>query len=104
MAEETSDRARFFPAIEKKHGLPMAYWFDQMKEISDWKYPSRLLFYERTMVSARHTRMHWCCTAEARRMRASTARSMGTLLSTIQPRCSFKLDRAVELKDGYRLI
>jgi uncharacterized protein YdhG (YjbR/CyaY superfamily) len=44
MAEESSDRARFFPAIEKKHGLPMAYWFDQMKEISDQKYPAQIAF------------------------------------------------------------
>jgi uncharacterized protein YdhG (YjbR/CyaY superfamily) len=38
------DRASFFPAIEKKHGLPMSYWHDQMKLIKDLKYPEQIEF------------------------------------------------------------
>jgi uncharacterized protein YdhG (YjbR/CyaY superfamily) len=38
------DRASYFPAIEKKYGLPMSYWFDQMKQISDQKYPEQIAF------------------------------------------------------------
>lgn len=38
------DRSSYFPAIEKKHGLPMSYWFDQMKEIADQKYPEQIAF------------------------------------------------------------
>ena len=38
------DRASYFPAIEKKHGQPMSYWFDQMSEISDLKYPEQIAY------------------------------------------------------------
>ena len=38
------DRASHFPAIEKKHGLPMSYWHDQMKLIKDLKYPEQIAF------------------------------------------------------------
>jgi uncharacterized protein len=38
------DRASYFPAIEKKHGQPMSYWFDQMAEISDRKYPEQIAY------------------------------------------------------------
>lgn len=39
------DRASFFPAIEKKHGLPMTYWHDQMKLIKDLKYPEQIAYF-----------------------------------------------------------
>ncbi|MHB1212011.1 MAG: DUF4287 domain-containing protein [Candidatus Nanopelagicales bacterium] len=38
------DRASYFPAIEKKHGQPMSYWFDQMEQVSDRKYPEQVAF------------------------------------------------------------
>jgi len=38
------DRASYFPAIEKKYGQPMSYWFDQMDEIADRKYPEQVAF------------------------------------------------------------
>ena len=38
------DRASYFPAIEKKYGQPMSYWFDQMEQISDRKYPEQIAF------------------------------------------------------------
>ncbi|MDD2858152.1 MAG: DUF4287 domain-containing protein [Candidatus Nanopelagicales bacterium] len=38
------DRASYFPAIEKKYGQPMTYWFDQMSQISDRKYPEQIAF------------------------------------------------------------
>jgi uncharacterized protein YdhG (YjbR/CyaY superfamily) len=41
---ESSDRSKFFPAIEKKYGLPITYWFDQLKKISDKKYPEQMAF------------------------------------------------------------
>jgi uncharacterized protein YdhG (YjbR/CyaY superfamily) len=44
MADTHPDRESYFPAIEKKHGLPMSYWFDQMKEISDKKYPEQIAY------------------------------------------------------------
>lgn len=44
MSIESSDRSKFFPLIEKKHGLPMSYWFDQIKKLSDKKYPEQLTF------------------------------------------------------------
>ena len=38
------DRASYFPAIEKKYGQPMSYWFDQMAQISDRKYAEQIAF------------------------------------------------------------
>lgn len=38
------DRASYFPAIEKKYGQPMSYWFDQMAQISDRKYQEQIDF------------------------------------------------------------
>jgi uncharacterized protein len=38
------DRASYFPAIEKKYGQPMSYWFDQMAEISDRKYDEQIAY------------------------------------------------------------
>ena len=38
------DRESFFPKIEKKHGQPMKYWFQVMKDIKDWKYPEQIAF------------------------------------------------------------
>jgi len=44
MAIDRSDRASYFPLIEKKHGQPMSYWFDQMAEIKDLKYPEQIAY------------------------------------------------------------
>jgi uncharacterized protein YdhG (YjbR/CyaY superfamily) len=44
MSESTGDRSAYFPAIEKKHGQPMTYWFDQMEQVSDRKYPEQIAF------------------------------------------------------------
>jgi hypothetical protein len=38
------DRASYFPAIEKKYGQPMSYWFDQMETVADLKYPEQIAF------------------------------------------------------------
>jgi uncharacterized protein len=38
------DRSSYFPAIEKKYGQPMSYWFDQMEQITDRKYPEQIAF------------------------------------------------------------
>lgn len=44
MAEKSGDRSSYFPAIEKKYGQPMSYWFDQMSERSDLKYAEQIAF------------------------------------------------------------
>ena len=44
MVAKSSDRESYFPAIEKKYGQPMSYWFDQMAERSKWKYPEQIAF------------------------------------------------------------
>jgi len=41
---DKSERKSFFPAIEKKHGLPMSYWHEQMKKLSSKKYPEQIAF------------------------------------------------------------
>ena len=44
MADSHPDRESYFPAIEKKYGVPMSYWFDQMKEIGDKKYLEQIAY------------------------------------------------------------
>lgn len=38
------ERSAHFPAIEKKYGQPMKYWFEIMREIKDWKYPEQISY------------------------------------------------------------
>ncbi len=38
------DRSSYFPAIEKKYGQPMSYWFDHMTRIADRKYLEQIAF------------------------------------------------------------
>jgi uncharacterized protein YdhG (YjbR/CyaY superfamily) len=38
------ERTSYFPAIEKKYGQPMSYWFEQMADIADQKYPEQIAF------------------------------------------------------------
>jgi uncharacterized protein YdhG (YjbR/CyaY superfamily) len=38
------DRESFFPKIEKKHGQPMKYWFQVMKDLEGMKYPEQIAF------------------------------------------------------------
>ena len=42
MPEATGDRSAFFPAIEKKYGQPMQFWFDALAELGDAKYPQQI--------------------------------------------------------------
>jgi uncharacterized protein YdhG (YjbR/CyaY superfamily) len=44
VAIDRSKRESFFPAIEKKYGEPMSYWFNQMKKVSGKKYPEQIAF------------------------------------------------------------
>jgi uncharacterized protein len=39
---KSPERAAHFPAIEKKYGQPMSYWFEQMAGIADRKYPEQM--------------------------------------------------------------
>jgi hypothetical protein len=36
------ERESHFPAIEKRYGEPMKYWFSVMKKIKDQKYPEQV--------------------------------------------------------------
>jgi len=38
------DRASYFPAIEKKYGQPMSYWFDVMAQMKDGKYADQMAY------------------------------------------------------------
>ena len=38
------DRESFFPKIEKKHGQPMKYWFQVMKDLEGLKYPEQIAY------------------------------------------------------------
>lgn len=36
------DRTRFWPAIERRYGQPMAHWFALMETVSDRRYPEQM--------------------------------------------------------------
>lgn len=42
--KDKSKRESHFPAIEKRYGEPMKYWFIQMKKVSGKKYPEQIAF------------------------------------------------------------
>ena len=44
MPDPSGDRSAYFPAIEKKYGQPMSYWFDQMEQVSGKKYPEQIAY------------------------------------------------------------
>jgi uncharacterized protein YdhG (YjbR/CyaY superfamily) len=44
MPDTSGDRSAHFPAIEKKYGQPMSYWFDQMEQVSGKKYPEQIAY------------------------------------------------------------
>lgn len=44
MAPRTGERSDYFPAIERKYGQPMSYWFDQMESVKGRKYPEQIAF------------------------------------------------------------
>jgi uncharacterized protein YdhG (YjbR/CyaY superfamily) len=44
VAIDKSKRENYFPAIEKKYGEPMSYWFAEMKKLSGKKYPEQMAF------------------------------------------------------------
>ncbi len=51
-AASESDRAKYFPAIEAKYGLPMKHWFAEMASISDLKYPEQISHLRQTHANA----------------------------------------------------
>ncbi len=44
MSVPSGNRDAYFPAIEKKHGLPMSHWFERMEEIADRKYAEQIAY------------------------------------------------------------
>lgn len=44
MPTASGDRKQFFPAIEKKYGQPMKFWFEIMEELKDEKYPVQVAY------------------------------------------------------------
>jgi uncharacterized protein YdhG (YjbR/CyaY superfamily) len=44
MPDASGDRSKFFPAIEKKHGGPIAMWIERLKDLGDAKYPEQIAY------------------------------------------------------------
>ncbi len=44
MVAKDSSRESHFPAIEKKYGQPMSYWFSLMKNLEGQKYPEQIAY------------------------------------------------------------
>jgi len=44
MPTDKSDRESYFPAIEKKYGEKMSYWFAIMKDLKGQKYPEQIAY------------------------------------------------------------
>jgi len=55
MGTSSGDRSAHFPAIEKKHGKPVAYWLKELAELGDAKYADQIsLLRERHGFSQAH--------------------------------------------------
>lgn len=50
----SGDRSAYWPAIEKKTGKPMSYWFTQMKQVKGQKYPEQIAFLKAQGFSQAH--------------------------------------------------
>ena len=44
MTTNDGDRSQFFPAIEKKHGLPVSHWLSELSELGEAKYPEQIAY------------------------------------------------------------
>ena len=44
MAVDKSKRESHFPAIEKRYGEPMSYWFSEMKKVEGKRYPEQIAY------------------------------------------------------------
>jgi len=44
VTQRSPDRDSYFPAIEKKYGEPMSYWFERMATVADRKYPEQIAY------------------------------------------------------------
>lgn len=42
MAAPSGDRSELFPAIERKHGHPVQFWFDELSRLGPAKYPEQM--------------------------------------------------------------
>lgn len=42
MTSTSGDRAAAFPAIERQHGQPMAFWFERLTELDDDRYDAQM--------------------------------------------------------------
>ena len=42
MPADSGDRSKFFPAIEKKHGKPVAFFLKELSALDDNKYPAQI--------------------------------------------------------------
>ena len=42
MATDAGDRARYFPAIEKRYGQPVEHWWDLLGELDSERYPDQM--------------------------------------------------------------
>lgn len=42
--DASGDRSQFFPAIEKKHGVPISSWIERLAELGDAKYPEQIAY------------------------------------------------------------
>lgn len=45
MPAASGDRASFWPAIERKHGLPIDHWFEEFTKVADLKYPEQIAWF-----------------------------------------------------------
>jgi len=54
MADDSSARERYFPAIETKHGEPIAVWFERLAALGDdVRYPEQMALLQQTYTMSR---------------------------------------------------
>ncbi|MEQ1701533.1 MAG: DUF4287 domain-containing protein [Ilumatobacteraceae bacterium] len=44
MTDNSGDRERYFPTIERQHGGPISMWLERLAELGDAKYPEQMAY------------------------------------------------------------
>ena len=71
MATRSGERAAYFPAIEKKHGQPMAHWFDLMSERAEQSFGEQFVTWTPCSLSVQVASV--CRSCRSRQVAATSA-------------------------------
>lgn len=94
------DRSSYFPAIEKRYGEPMSYWFDRMKTVEGQKYPEQMAFLQENYGFSRshaNALVLYCRGSQSARRFSSVAEYLKTV-DPVQARTVRAIQKAISEK------